>query len=207
MDSRLKLLVLLALLQLAFSTSDFYKHIALSDNVPSDDFIGTYYRIKWANYDSDDFDDDNDADLETDSDDKIIYRIMNDEVHYETGYELRYKSLAFDRNMKNAKGKYYVAWDIDVDLNFCDVVGDDTSGNGTGYAKIKFFHCLEAAEIFFHYVKYKICNTAAVIMRDESPEAYIYEGTNSNFCNESQLSGFFFGTFLSQTIKVCSSCA
>lgn len=106
--------------------------------------------------------------------------------------------------MTNAKLKNYVAWNIDVDTDFCNCENQNLIGNGIGKANVKFFHCSEAAKLFFDYIGV-LHPTQSRILRTKDEITSFLHASNPTFSNEEEMTGFFSGKILAEWVLACNN--
>lgn len=108
-----------------------------------------------------------------------------------------------DSKVNNVKNKPYVAWQIDLDSNFCNCSNDNKIGTGIESAFVKFFHSDKSALAYSDYLKEKNSNLAVFIKLNNS-ESTIIKGF-TKFINKFELIGFFKGYIVGENLKYCKT--
>lgn len=179
----------------------------LSIQDASNDATGTTLTFQWVNFSSNAFISD-EGSLSIDNTAKCIYDIQDDSViksnSGSTGLEKRFDQYILDTSMTNAKLKNYVAWNIDVDTGFCNCANPSFIGNGIGKAKVKFFHCSDAAKLFFDFIGILYPTQSRILRANEEITSFLH-GSSSIFSNENQMTGFFSGKILAEWILACEN--
>jgi subtilisin-like proprotein convertase family protein len=181
--------------------SQVYKKVAVKKERRNT--VGDYFIFYWVNYSNSEFDIEEGC-----MDSKIvdfIYKITNNSISpIEVGsLDAGYNQYAISALGVNLNNRYYVAWNIRPESNYCNCNNSSYIGSGTFVANVKYFTCLGALNRF--YVDALHNYSSAVIKYDDQGLSADLNGS-STFSNTDQLLQIFLGSLSNRDYRMCGYC-